>query len=348
MQRIRNLREIAYINQEYLKEGDYTFAFESKKDFILNKNDKNMEFINNMKRNVNQRPKIRKTVFFSLVNFIFRIKISQASGARFEGDLLMKTRNGDVKIFNFEESLVLTLIQDKKKYKMLKDNYNFFHQYYNIPIVKMNDGKQYFIEKLINFRPYRYWSSGENDLAVKSVYEGISKQSKDMDKEEANYMSTGFLMEQLLDRLKDEAIIEAIGLIIPAEKYKDQWPIIRCHGDLNFNNILIDERDIFFIDWDDVMDCSFIYDFMNCIFVDAMYGDSYYFLDKYMKGGYDEYLVNLFNIWSLTFNPEHRGYYLCVYIAERVLNFELVQNLDKLDLHLGKYKKVLSDFIFCH
>lgn len=338
-EKVRTLRGTTYQYKDFLKKGTYYLALESKKQIVSNRSDKSIDFIKNLKRNV-QKDKPRKFLFHIFINLLYKIEFQEAGG-RFAGDFLMKTRNEDIKIFNFDDELVLTFIKDKKRYDILKENYKYFNKYYNIPFVEVNDKERSILERNIKFKGYRYWNKIEKDNVIRTIYNGINNQLKDIDKSKIKFKTTGSLVQSLSDNLKNN-ILNMIKDIIPLENYYDKWPLIRCHGDLNFNNILLGDKDIYFVDWDDSNEYIFLYDFINCIFVDALYYKDFYYLNKYFAGDYDQYLKDFFNSMSLIFIPTYRKYYLVIYIIERILEFEIVQNSDILEFLLYKYKDVLN------
>lgn len=340
--RIKGIKKTAYINRDYLNNEKYYFRFE-RKDYITNKKEESIEFFNKTNRVIKRKKSKLKIIIFSVLNLFYKINFeNNKESPIFKGDILMKTRRNNIKIFNFEEDLVMNIIDDKNEYKYLEKEYNYFTKYYNIPIMEMNEDEQYIIEKHLNFKPYKDWSNKEKQDVVIEIAESLKKQVKDLKNNNIENRSTKALFTHLRRDLKGSCILEKIEEIIPDGSLNDKWPVIKCHGDLNVNNILLEDNKFYFIDWEDSDKCIFFYDFINCIFVEALDINDYSYLKRYLKGDYDNYLRDIFDYLSIEFIPENRLYYIVIYIMDRIIQFEFVQNMDKIDIVLKKYENVLA------
>lgn len=350
VERIKDIRLEANYNKDYLYGNVFYYKFLGK-DYIHNKTDESIKFFEKKNRIYELKENKLKAAFFGFINFFWEIKLDNKDKKenKFEGDVLMKTRQKNIKIFNFNDDLVMNLIDDEEEYMDTKEIYNYFKQYYDIPIVDSDTSKQFFVEKYVRFKSYINWSYENKEMAIEKVLENLSSQVENITSKEIKTRSTDTLYSLLKDKDIEQNLFEKIVNTVSDIDYDDEWPIIRCHGDLNFNNILLEkgeEQDKFyFIDWEDSDRCIFFYDFMNCIFVEAMYSDDYSYLEKYMEGKYDKWLNNIFDTLSIKFVSEKKRYYLSLYVMERIVRFEFIQNRNRINILLQKYEKVLGNML---
>lgn len=254
----------------------------------------------------------------------------------------MLNRNDNVKIFDFNKNILITFINSSDEFKKLQKAYDYFDRYYNIPIINADAGKTYFLEKYLQYKPYKIWNSIDRDKAISEIYSSLLKQINDKRKIIKKIVSVRSMVDELLIKISEKALVNRLQDMVPLNKYNDLWPIIRCHGDLNFDNILLHEENFYFIDWEDSSECIFFYDFLNCIFVEAMYQNDCSLLEQYRRGNYDKYLTDLFTSMSVDYCSENKDYYLALYIIERLLKFEIVKNKQTIDDKLKLYIEFLK------
>lgn len=230
-------------------------------------------------------------------------------------------------------------MNDIKDYNKLKKTYNIFSKYYKIPLVNENDINQSFTEKYLDYEPYKKWSVTDKRNALNQV---LSNQKRMKDSNEFQAFTTKELIEKLNFSVKNKKIKEKIIKLVPRKNSNDLWEIIPSHGDMNFNNILKSNNTFYFIDWEDAHEAIFIYDFINIIFVEAMYQNDYSLLNKYLAGEFDSMLKSFFNCFSLEYNKNHKYYYIALYIIERITQFEIIDNEGDISTQLLLYEEVLD------
>ena len=77
---------------------------------------------------------------------------------KYKGDFALFTCNGDVKIFDVKNKVVLNFINRPELYTRLKLVYSTFSPFFNIPMVGFCDHQQMLIEDYIDFVESEFWT----------------------------------------------------------------------------------------------------------------------------------------------------------------------------------------------
>jgi thiamine kinase-like enzyme len=118
---------------------------------------------------------------------------------------------------------------------------------------------------------------------------------------------------------ENETLLMDIGKIITSIDEGYLFPSIRLHGDLKFDNILLNSNKYYLIDLESSSEFVFFYDIFNLLTVGAGDGDFSY-LKHYIEGAYDGLMEKLFISFNMKYNTNHRHYYFAVYLVELLLH----------------------------
>lgn len=345
MKNFKVIREAIKKSRPYLTNGTFYYDLSGKAiGYTASATSNN--FINKMKRETGKEERKIKTLVHRYLNLFHSIRITNKNG-NFHGEVIMVTRDQNIKIFDFRREKVITFIRCEDDFELLRANYLYFKEYYNIPDYSFQD-PNIIIEDLIEFKKNDEWNSTETYQALSDLSESICLQMSNLDMKHASYKTTKDLLDTLRAKLNQKEIIQIIERHIPQEAENDRWLMIKSHGDFNFNNMLLSDDKFYYIDWADSNLTIFFYDLINCVLVDALYTNNHYYLNSYIHGDYDQQLKKLFGLQNIKFNPAYRIYYIVVYIAERLLKFELSKPFEEMEAMLKRYEALLkhiSDFL---
>lgn len=336
-------------NRNVLKSGKYKLSDKEKRIAYISDN-QSREFINKNKKQLNRGKKHKgKSLKGELVNVLNKtvdlfysikgLRIKSEANCDCNCSLAMVTRENDFKAFNFEKGVVINIINDKDKYLRIKNNHKNLANYFNIPIQSFSDEERLYTEHLLNFRPYADWSLSEKEYCVSEIMDLYKKYYSAILFE--NYSSPKVLIDSLLKTFPNNQFILEICRLL-CRNVDKVYPKVFQHGDMNFSNILLVDKYIYFIDIEESNEYVFFYDFFNLIFVEAMYCRNYEYIEEYLLGGFDGYLKELFSIFNIEFDSNNRINYLCHFLAERILALE-----SKVDPSIEKhiwsmYSKILK------
>src|SRR5699024_8647353 len=90
------------------------------------------------------------------------------------------------------------------------------------------------------------------------------------------------------------------------------------------------------IDWEFNRNFIFLYDILNIFMVEYIYQNDESYLIEYIKGTYDNYLKTIFNSINLEYKYNKKKEYVCIYIIERTISWELIYNPSNINTFLNK------------
>lgn len=338
---LKEMKSIFFENMIFLKNGKYTYNIFGKY-CVYKKNIASELFVEKISKNrISKRGYIQSLLLFT-INHFSNLVVTNEEDKLFDGDLLMKTIDGDIKIFNFDNLIVMTKVTDKSKMVTLKRNTDYFQNYYSLTTVNYDMNNSLIIDNLIDYKPYNNWLDSDKIKVIKRIFLGLKIQANSIDPKDIEHKST-FEFLNITKKLSHcDSIYELISMELDYFFKESCWPIIKCHGDLNFNNTLLSDTDVFIIDWDNSTNAVFFYDIMNLLFVDALYLDDCSFLDLYFDGKFDVWMKELFSLYNMSFISEYKSSYVLIYVLNRLIYYETVSNSQKYQLVIPKYEKVLG------
>ncbi|HCX64688.1 MAG TPA: hypothetical protein DHN33_05710 [Eubacteriaceae bacterium] len=333
----QHVRQLVESKKDYLRPGHYRIQSATKKILYI-KDTHTLDFIEKNTSHLLNPSHTRAETFLSkgvgiiqsLINFKkITIKHHLADPVTAKNKLLMITKNDDLKLFNFEEGIITNFLTNTNKYLTLKEAYMIFHKYFDTPFIQFNDEDQSYIEHKINFKPYTSWTDRERNQAVENIFNKYTRYFYECNKKNLNQVYTEELLERLYATINPNPLTDVFNQIIAEESFNDSWPLLKCHGDMNFFNILLSNNKYYLIDWEQSEDCVFFYDLFSFVLVEALFREDYSYINHYLTGQYDSYFINIFNIFNRTFHTTNRKYYLAVFLSEYVSKRFKRRNLEK-------------------
>lgn len=349
----KEIKKLMTSKSNFLLPGIYTIFGGAGKRIVFIKDDVTLAFIEkNMTHLVreNANEELTPSFFKQLISLISKInfKNEYVGNLEFNGQLFMLTRSKDLKIFDLSEQKVLTFLKNKDSYQKLHDSYRVFNDFFPMTYETFNDDEQFYIEKCLDFTPYRLLSVEEINGAINCIFANYKKYIASVANVESNSVSITVLQKQLREQTDNIELLQKLESILHG--IEDRWPTIKCHGDLNFNNILLCDDIYFFIDWEDVDDYVFFFDIINFMFVEAMITVDFTYINDFMDGKYDDYFSEMFSRFNLQYDPRMKLVYIALYISERIIKFDLraqneyiVEILEKYLLTIVELEKKVRD-----
>lgn len=259
------------------------------------------------------------------------------------GSLLLVTRYQSYKIFDFKNNEVVNCIDDIIKYNNIKTAVSEFSAYFKTTAISFDDDTQVFYEKYIVNKPFRLWEREEIDRALSLSYQNYINYFKDV-KNMESCLSVESLIQSSQDSIMDKEILHSMVSLIPEKNRNDFWPMARVQGDFNFSNILYDNLDFYFIDWEHSGVHLFFYDMINILFTEAYHKD-YFYLEEYFNGRFDHYFTEVFMLFGKQFIEEEKMYYFALFLITRMVFFESRINVEMIDLICKEYNRVINEVL---
>ena len=273
------------------------------------KNSKNsLEFAQSLKCN----PKIK----------LFKFSFHNAKSTD-KGTLLLLSNGCDgnmvplsVKVFDFNALKVTTYYNDSQKYladSMLDENFKSF----NMPQRYSNDSsKMIIVDELIDSVPVKEWDANSRVAIFKNVINDYLKYFKLKHKvfSKNSFDFDNSLIKQCFEKITIDF---------------DSLPKFVQHGDLTFNNILLNKKnqEIYYIDFEHHQSYMFLYDLFWLIQNDYIYNNNSTLLDAYFNGTFDKDLSDLFVCVNVDYNMAMRHEYFYCFLLEMYEN--RVKDLDE-------------------
>lgn len=327
----KKLEGILYNNINYIQNGKYYISGYGKR-IIYKTNKDNENFVNNITKNIVRENKNLKCQFkqqlkLKILKRLFRITIKseESKENKLNGSIIIITRNGEVKIVDLQQNIMITIFKEKNEYDKRKQIYQYFINYFNTPIIMFDDLNYVIKEKVINFLPGTRWPNEKKHNITKIIIENYISYVSNLDKYNCNQICIRTLLYELaqIDTCRS-GINEDVKSIIPQKYWDETFILIPTHGDFSFLNILLENSSkdrCYYIDWEDSKNSIFFSDIINLFCTDARNND-YSLLKNFLDGEYDSYFSKLFLLAGNVFLPEKRLFYLGVYIADRVVSFD--------------------------
>lgn len=346
----KEFKNVINDKKEYLIEGEYLLVNNRMTMAILKNNSEAKRFMeantSHLLRTSTNKIELIKKYIRALIDFFFWVELKSNSNSKkkYDGSLVMLTGKGDIKIFDFYENKVITFLKEQNEYEDKKDIYFRFKTNFNIPKTSFNDIEKAAIEERIELIPFEELSYKVMDTSFERVlldYKRYFNNIKDKDMK-------GYRIYEMLENLsciKNEDFKDLLYSIVSRESDDILLPIVEVHGDLNYQNILIDKENMYYIDWEFSKPMIFYFDIFNLIFIEAATYSNYYYIDKYIKGDYDLLLYEIFNVFNLNYDINKKMLYLSIYLIDCMENKDpFVYEYDTTHVQL-KYYTVMQNIL---
>lgn len=266
------------------------------------------------------------------------LEISNAQPKKFSGNIMWFCSNGDIKIFSNSETLILC--SSKNNYLQKINNYDYFSPFFQMPeLVYRDDANYVLIEKFIDFKNK---TDQDDDFILNTIYQDYTNYFSNMLRgSAANYQT----LNDLLLKSSSAIHIKEFENIVNAIDHKllqMKFPFFKLHGDLWTANILLEKqratnKALWYIDWDTSGEYIFFYDFFKFMWNELDVNHNYIYYEKYLRGEFDQKFKEIFSMFQLEFQPEHKKSYFLMFF----LNF-LLEDSGVMKYEIKRYE--LADF----
>ncbi|MFB9861014.1 hypothetical protein ACFPFV_02150 [Salinicoccus siamensis] len=323
--RINVLKKNLFSFQKYLVAGKYTLTVEGKNICYLDSIDaRGFLGLNNSHLSDGLEGKYQvKYILKKIINFIFipnKIKVSklESCNEHFCGSLIMLTRQGDKKIFNFKDKIILNIISEKEKYERIKVAHNSFSNYINSTIFDFDDSTKTYKEKLIDFESFNSVSEVEKNYIIKEFFTNYNNYFISLDKSNLKKIKVENLLTSFYEENNNILLYDKlVSHFKKSNMFDITFPQTLLLGDMCFFNILKTSDKTYYIDFEYSDEYIFFYDFMNILFVEFNRKNPIYLM-KYLNGEYDKNLEKTFQIFDLDFCIDKREQYFIMFLLERI------------------------------
>lgn len=235
----------------------------------------------------------------------------------------------DIRIFDFTNNKVLTILTNKNDYFKLIGNYDHFKEHFPIPsILWTNEEELLIMEELVIYQPINNWVEDDFSYVMRETFKRYHEYFNFCKTKGMYTFQTPF---ELFNSLPEDAQVDLIKKEINSELLELKAPFIKLHGDLWTSNILLikvgEEKQLKYIDWEWSSDFLFFYDVFMMMWNEVVIRNNYLYIEKYVKGEYDDYFSGIFSIFNLDFQPQYRLDYLNIFFIN--LYKEKMLHLDK-------------------
>ncbi len=268
-----------------------------------------------------------------ILNSIFsfgRIKISNIANNDFVGNIVLfsnKKRDekqfGDLKIFNVDKKKILSSYNSIESYRKRQKDTLHFDKHFLLPLeLERSDDLLITIEEMIEFIPQNNYQESDYLSIAKGLLGNYCRYFRDQ------YSAEGFKTVKPISFFEYNEIhpvnhksIQEIGSLIDPELLHQEIPLCYQHGDLSASNILYTNTgEIYLIDWEHASHFSFLYDVMWFWQNEAIFRNNSCMIEHYLSGGFDKYMIEIFNGFKLKYSNEHRLGYFLIMMAEFILH----------------------------
>jgi len=308
------LKHIVLQHRDLLSIGSYK-VLKTEKVLIFLNDGAVLQFIEKNYQNFSKRRRSKSGEIFDL---FFKFEIVDAPNSDYSGQLLMLTKDRDIKIFDFNNSQVLTLYKDPEKISQIRHAFAMLSPFFDHTLIRYSR-EGYQIEELINQRQYNELSDVEKNHVFKTLVRQYIRYFSTLDCAVFPVVTADKLCRQLKVEIP-ERVFQCFEKFLLESKFKSiSWKRVFLHGDLNGSNILLHGEKIKLIDFERAKSYVFIYDIFNYIYVEQVSGGNCFFLRSYYNGEYDVLLRDLFAQFDLSYDGDMKTEYMLLFLAERLL-----------------------------
>ncbi len=220
-------------------------------------------------------------------------------------------KSREIKLFSFKNKKILTICTTPEECEKQLRQYVDFSTSYRMPRVsKSNRYSNSYVIDMVDLCP-----SPDERETMRAIANATARVANEKGK-------SGFVrVRDVIDKAYEDDVINSLlsDVLSKADNLLTETEIPTCiqHGDLSKENLIygVSDRktDFWFIDWEHVGERVFFYDWFFYIVNSAMYYDDKA-LQLYLNGEEDVLLVDLFERFGLSFEPELRKDYLILFM----------------------------------
>ena len=231
------------------------------------------------------------------------IKYKNFEEGSFKGkEIIISSSHQEYKIFNVEQTKVLTLFSDREKLSRVIANKKHFENSFNVAKTLEVDYKaSYCIEEFVKHESFDKETAFQ---VLANQYAGYVRKvscCKDYEIEDrCRFFSKRFGQSDLLCRIRD-------------------FPMVFTHGDLWKSNVIYDGFHYYITDFEAAKPRFVLYDLFCFMFTEYIIYNDITMIQRYFWGKYDEIFSQILRSVNVRFDDRERGVYLLAYLVA-VLN----------------------------
>lgn len=224
-----------------------------------------------------------------LLGGFFRIRMMSngEKPERYQGNCILFTRWGDIKVFDGERGAVLHFVPSVPKYTHLKSNYKTFGRFFNIPVKGYHDANQIIVEHYIDGKAPASWDWREKEGALQAYCASQTAYLKNcFENGCVAKISPSMLWDSFPDELTKHSVVKKTYRLLLRGRIK-KVAYAESHGDIHSDNIMLDGHNYYFMDWEFCNQHPIFFDFLHFIAREACIKNDFSLMARYFKGGYD-------------------------------------------------------------
>ena len=288
---------------------------------------------------------LTKMYFKRLLGQFFRVRVSGQRSGEHQGSFGIVSVNNDLKIFDHVNSEVLSFLDDSNRFLRLEASYEKFIPFFNIPVLGVCSDRQLIIERYIENQTTVSYKRRilSLDSYIKPLesymlqFEEYINQSLEAGRVECISFNDRWNIDP-----KHEEILSTLDKDFSLDLETLTWPYLFTHGDLHYQNILVELNAYYFIDWEHSDNHLAFYDPLHYILIHSLLFNDDRLVDAYFNGAFDGQLASLFAEAGIAYKTSKRLMYLALCVAERVAKFSQQQR-QELQERLVEYLYKIAD-----
>lgn len=331
--------------ESYLADGAYHITYANKLILFQHTPEAQL-FLNRISAHLTRNSfSLKKKVYSFLRNTAVhlakprRIHILNNGEVRGRGQLIMVTYQGDVKIFDFVNHIVLNKINDFTEYTHRKETHHKIQNHFMTPVIAFVDSEQLILEKYIDFQSINTWNKGDKQQLIKDLFEQYTDYLASVSVHKQSSIHIEEFLSVITHLAPRHALVNIIKECLSLGWENTEFPVVRGHGDFCFKNILVDDENTYVIDWEQAQDNSFFYDLLYFFLEEANEGNVS-LLKRFLEGKYDYQFQRVFALFEYTFHTEYRKQYLMITILEQVYRLKDNENEESICFYLDEHVKI--------
>lgn len=256
----------------------------------------------------------------------------------FQGTVLLFTWSWNVKIFDLKQKKVLTKFHHADDYAFFKQTYHAVPAVFPTPTVFVfDDSELSYIEEMVDFIPYKSWDKKMVDTAISGILDiyhlfFISNEKRMVDL--SNHLDVGLIHTyEFTKGLYEELTVKQISTYTQ-------------HGDLWFDNLLVNSEGIYLVDWEYYGEHFFFSDILNVFFAEALIRGDDTYMNQFLQGEFDQKLAELFLSAGEVYEPNLKKELLSLYILERFCKKDHSKTEADQRAMLARYQDTLKRTLF--
>lgn len=282
---------------KYLGTGKYKVKMASK--IIIYNQDMLSEALFKTYKSIDKR---ENTMIFRVCSllFLFYQKLNKFNQETIgEGNTILISVNGNVKIFFDSKKEVYTFIEDKEILKKIQESTVFFAESFRMTKQNICFEKKLIIEEVV------IENLSEKERNRQTIFKEILLEYNQFYilKKKISSITVDYYLVQIKEIVRPQ-FYEYLNNLFDEKERSFQFPIYLQHGDLHYNNILYSDEKIYYIDWETYRCDFFCYDIINFMYIDYIENSSSELIDTFMGDTLNQQILSFFSSSAFLFDND--------------------------------------------